>query len=222
MNAAGEYVYFLLITSLYGAPLAFLLLAFAWRAGQQRRALIAVAIALPVIAGTLQIGFHLSTAFMSREYEATQAAITTWIGTGYRDNVLDGRFLGTADIRPGVLAKRYVFTLPEHLGDGGIEVWLPIDGAHMPGRLVLGSDSSAETDVGAPARLLLQPRTRSLNPAVAPARYFNEFHPLLDRNAFGPHTLIAQIRPRSSVIVHPHVPPRENAWRHSRVELIVE
>ncbi len=222
MSAIGEYFYFLMVVSLYGAPVALLLLVLAWRSGKLRRALVVLVIAPPVIAGIMQASFQLSIVSMSRDYDATQKAIESWIGAGDRDHALDGLYLGTVEIRAGVPARHYRFVLPENVGDGSIEVWLPVDGAHQPGRLVLRPGTGEAGRATAPARLLLQSRTNTLNAAVAPARYFTELHPSIDRDALGPHTLIALIRPRSSAVIHPHVPPRENAWRYSPVELVVE
>jgi hypothetical protein len=222
MTIAGEYLYFLMVTLLYGAPVALIALVLAWRAGQFGRAVMAVVIALPLIAGIVQIGFHLTLVSMGREYEATQASIEAWLGAGQGETMLDGVFLGQEDLRPGVPANHYLFPLPETLGDGAIEVWLPVDRAHQPGRLVLGDHPGRENGVIAPARLLFHPRTRSLNAAVVPGRYFNEFYPSLDREALGAHTLIAKILPRSSAVIHPYEPPRADRWRYTRMQLIMQ
>lgn len=222
MNAIGEYIYFLFVTSLFGAPLVLLLFMLAWRRGQLRRALIAVVLTLPIIAIVLQIGYNSSAVLEGREYDAMQTAIETRLRSEKLDRVFDGYFLGVTDLRPGVPAKRYLYPLPEEFGDGSIEVWLPIEQANNPGLIVLSSTVTVTKDKGSPARLLLQPPTRSLNPARDPERYFSDFHPTINRNALGHHTLIAQLRPRSSVIIHPYTPARAKEWRYNPVELRIE
>ena len=215
MSLMQEYLYFLMVASLYGSPF----IAFAiWRGVRKKRlapiikALCWIVPLAPLALMLLLRGGILVGMFgMERE----KTAIDRYLGDPARTAVIPGDYVGSVK-KGGLDYRRYQF--PSLDGQGGtfLEILVPPDGIHAQA-YIRTTDKVAKGEQK--ARMLVWPSRIGTNPAVATDLFFRENFPEIAPQDFGPHTLVVGLRPRQSIIVHPPVTEGSWLWRDATLDL---
>ena len=199
LEPAGEFLYFLMVALLYGAPLIVLILWSAWRKGRLRAGLAAVALLLPAAAAAGMLLLRGSLWIASRGYDGERGEIHAYLRDPERARVVHGAFVGSAR-RSSQEYRRYQFPSLDGSELYVLEVELPPDTGGALAEIRLTRERAPAQ---AAARLVVWPERIGDNPAMAPEEFFRDHLPAEQPDAFGAHTLIVGLRPRQSIVVHP-------------------
>lgn len=213
LTPSGEYLYFLVLTLLYGSPIFAAVLYFAWRQQRLSAAVKGVILVVPVAALALQLLFRGGAVVGSIGLEREAQAIGAYLGDAARADVIGGSYVGS-ESRHGRDFRRYQFPSLDGNRAYVLDILLPPDHAGMQALIRLSDEIAPGL---ADARLLVWPERITTNPAVDPGAFFREYSLDERPEAFGPHTLVVGLRPRESIVVHPS--GVDGKWRWTTAEL---
>lgn len=198
MGPIQLYVYLLMVVLMFGSPLIFIVLLVSWRKKALGKGLVFVLFACIVGAGLLQGLFYQDLDQESRQYEASQEELQTYIGGTQSTEVVLGALTGSETHGSYDYA---VYQFPALDGSGQmLEVVVAPPTVNGVGYL---RHSRRELPALAEARLVVWPNEIGMNPSLAPQAFFDQHVRGLDAHAYGEHTLIVQFSPRRSTIVYP-------------------
>jgi hypothetical protein len=201
MTMIQQFLYFLMLAALYGSPLIIILLYLSWRNKTMTKGLVVILAGLLLGAGLLQSSFHFSMMRESASYSSEEEALAAYAGDNARTAVYMGSYVGT---ETGGSAGDLAFSVYQFAALDGSERWLqlvlppPGIGAAATIRHVRNPLPEIEA-----ARLVVWTSAISLNPALMPEEFFQQYVPGEDAHAWGRHTVMVNFRPRRSTVVYP-------------------
>lgn len=201
LNMIQQFLYFLMVTALYGSPLILILLYLSWRNRSLKKGLVVTGAGLLLGAGLLQSFFHFGLMRESASYSAEQSSLADYAGDNSTPSVHTGSYIGT---EPGGSDGDLEFAVYQFAALDGSDRWLQVV-VPPPGIgavATLRHVSNAGTELEA-ARLVVWSDAISLNPAMAPVEFFERHVAGEDAHDYGRHTVMVNFRARRSTVVHP-------------------
>lgn len=206
MTLVQQFVYFLGVALIYGAPLILLALYLSWRRQALIRGIALVITAWMGTAGALQVYSLVGMKADSLRYDSESRVLADYSGAGDATHVVPGHYVGTE------AHGAYPYRVYQFPALDGSARWLEIV---VPPGAINGAGYLRHADVRrsplAAARLVVWPHAISMNPALAPEEFFDRHVAGEDAHAFAEHTLIVAFRARRSNVVYPPE-PGATAW----------
>jgi hypothetical protein len=218
MTMIQQFLYFLMLATLYGSPLIIILLYLSWRNKAITKGLIVILAGLLLGAGLLQSSFHFSMMRESASYSSEEEALAAYAGENARPSVYTGSYVGT---ETGGSAGDLEYSVYQFAALDGSDRWLelvlPPPGIGAVAYIRHTDDPRPELEA---ARLVVWTSAISLNPALMPEEFFQQYVPGGDAHAYGRHTVMVNFRPRRSTVVYPgEANAAEWIWRDGVNEL---